>query len=347
MSTDFATMPGMDEAAKLFGDQFPDAGQAESAAVEQREEQPDTRAGGDEVKARPTATEKSTDTQATAEQPEAKQTPTEQTAEKAEKTGKAEAEKSRYAKSAERLEKTWASVNARKSELEAQATALEQEKLTIARERAEIEAFKQSQAPEHNPKDVQSAAQKLRTEADAMRMRAKRAEDAGQYEQAQQLEKQANRSEAKADDLDEYAERLAKNPPTGFAERQKALEQQRQQWTLEAAKSFPDLAKSNSTFQRAVATSLQELAKADPTLAAHPSIIYHVCRLTAAEAAAARVPALEKEAEQLRAKVSELEKLTSPAGDGNVPALGTGSNSDADEYAEIMRMAEGRLMKFG
>jgi hypothetical protein len=258
-------------------------------------------------------------------------------------------QQSRYAKAQERLDKTWTAVNTRKSELDSQAAALEQQRVEFARQRAEFDTIKrQAEQPQHAPEDILRASQQKRRDADALRMQAKRAEDKGDFEAQARLTKQADRAEMTADDLAQWAEQVRRNPPAGLAERSAQFEQQRKGWTLEAAKAFPDLMKQNSPFQMTVAGHLNALAKQDPSLLAHPSVIYHVCRLTSAEAAAkqfqaqsqaaaARVSSLEKELGELKAKVKEYETLTAPGGSATVPKLG--SPGAADEEAELERMA--------
>jgi hypothetical protein len=262
--------------------------------------------------------------------------------------------KSRYAKARERLEKTWTSVNARKAELDSQAAALDQQRAEVVRQRAELDAIKrQAEQPQHAPEDILRASQQKRRDADALRMQAKRAEDAGNLQEQARLTKLADRAEMTADDLAQWAEQVRRNPPAGFAERAAQFEQQRKSWTLEAAKAFPDLVQQNSPFQQTVAGHLNALARQDPALLAHPSVIYHVCRLTAAEAAArqhqaqsqaaaARVSSLEKELGELKAKVKEYETLTAPGGSTTVAKLG--GPSAGDEEAELERMAREMVM---
>ena len=150
----------------------------------------------------------------------------------------------------------------------------------------------------------------MQRDADALRMQAKRAEDAGHFDEGRRLNKQADRADAKADDLSEYAEQLRKNPPASMRQRTQQLEQARKQWTVEACNAFPDLGKNGSRLQQVVAQHLNMLAKQDPQLLVHPSLVYHVARLADSQIAAAdlrtvaaRVPVLEKEAESLRARL--------------------------------------------
>lgn len=260
--------------------------------------------------------------------------------------------KTRYAKAQERLEKTWDAVNRRKDELDARTAALEQQRLAFERDKAQFDAVRrQAEKPEHTPEQYAQAAQLKRRDADALRMQSRRAGEAGRMAEAQKLAKQADKAEGLADDLAEYAERLKTNPPPGLAQRVQLAEQARQYWTLEAAKAFPDLARGGSRLQQVVVQHANALAKDDPQLLAHPSLIYHLSRLADLQlrakdlqAAAARVPALEKDAEKLRTRIKELEASTSPAADGGVSKIG---GKPADDYASLRNEAQSVGAIFG
>jgi hypothetical protein len=169
-------------------------------------------------------------------------------------------------------------------------------------------------------------------------------EDDGNFAQAEALKKQAGKNEAIAEDLAEHAERIRRNPPATFTQKAQEFEQSRKSWTLKAAETFPELAKDNSAMQVAVANHLNALAKTDPALMAQPSMIYHVAKLAATElkaqsfqTEAARVPVLVKELGELKAKVKELESLTTPGSSTTAPRYGAASAND--EEAELERMA--------
>lgn len=253
--------------------------------------------------------------------------------------------KTRYAKAQERLEKTWDAVNKRKGELDARSAALEQQRAALERDRAQFDILRrQAEQAEHTPEEYVQAAELKRRDADALRMRSRRAAETGRAGEAERLARQADKAEGLADDLAEYAERIKKNPPPGFAQRAQQAEQARKHWTIEAAKAFPDLARNGSRLQQVVAQHLGALTKEDPQLLAHPSLIYHVSRLADLQlrandlqTAAARVPALEKDAEALRARIKELEASTSPAADGGVSKLGA---RPAEDYASLRTEAQ-------
>lgn len=261
-----------------------------------------------------------------------------------EEAAKGGAGASRYAKAQERLDKTWENVNKRKTELEAQAQQVEQQRLTLERDKAQFEAIRrQAEQPQVTPEQTLQAAGMRRRDADALRMQARRAADSGRADEAQRLNKQADKADGLADDLAEYAEQLRRNPPLSMQQRQQQFDQARKGWTLEACKAFPDLEKDGSRLQQLVAQHLNALSRQDPQLLVHPSLIYHVARLSDSQiktadlqAVAARVPVLEKEAESLRARIKELEADTTPASNGSVPKL---NGEPKDDYASLRQSA--------
>ena len=347
------TMPGMIEAMRRL-DEIEAADAAEkskpaSTATAEPSANSEPSAAQGEGEPAPKPDSQPSDTPAATE-PAA--TPTEGKKEEPPKSAeavKAADDKSRYSKAQERLTKTWDAVNAEKTTIATEKAALEQSRQQFAQEKAKFDLIqKQAEQPQHTPEDYVKASQMKRNDADALRTQARRAEDAGNFEQAEKLTKQANKLDALADDMAEHAETIRKNPPQGFAERSKQYEQAKQAWTMEAAKAFPDLAKQGSEFQRTVAGHLNALTQQDPNLLVNPSVIYHVSRLTAAElkvqqlnTVAARVPVLEKELEQFKAKVKELQALTTPGGSSVIPKLGSPSADDDEEalYREAAGMA--------
>jgi len=258
---------------------------------------------------------------------------------------KAETDKSRYAKSQERLTRTWEAVNAEKTSLTAEKAKLETERAELARQRAEWDTIRQqAEQPQHPPEAYEQAAASKRQLADHQMAQAARLEDNGKFDEAEALRKQSAKNEAIAEDLAEHADKLRRNPPATFREHAAQFEQSRKAWTLEAAKAYPELAKDGSALQTGVARELSVLAKADPKLGAQPAMIYHVTKLVAAElraqqwqTEAARVPELVKELGGLKAKVKELEALTTPGSSTTAPRYGAAS-ADDDE-AGLERMA--------
>lgn len=265
--------------------------------------------------------------------------------------------KSNYAKSQERLERTWDNVNKRKTELETREQQLTQREQQLQQREASLkQQAEQAQQPQHKPEDFERAAQlklskaqALHQQADGIEARAKKLQDDGKYtdaaraeDEAKAIRKKAYQEEGNAEDLKAHAGELRKNPPATMAQRDAQVETQRKEWTLKAAKDFPDLAKADSSLQKNVAQSLNNLWNTDRALASHPQIIYYVTQLESAKAAAARVPGMEKELGELRAKVKDYEALTAPGGEGAAQrqAAGDQPKTEAEERAELGQMAE-------
>jgi hypothetical protein len=309
-------------------------------------EQTDTPAAAEPGKtADPAAKTKSPEEKADAAKPEEK--PADQTRDP----------KGRYAASRERLEKTWDSVNKRKGELDTREQQLAERENTLKQQQTDWESQRQQSQAQHKPEDYDRAAASkaerakgLHLQADGLEAKAQKMEDDGKYadaadlrNQAKAARKAANKEEGNAEDLRAHAESLRKNPPPSAKQLEEKLEAQRKEWMGKAAAAFPDLAKKDSPLQKAVVQHLNALWQQDRQLAANPAMIYHVTRYAAAEAAAARVPDLEKKLGQLEAKVKEYEQLTSPGGPGAAqrPPSGKVPATDDEERAELREMASG------
>lgn len=262
---------------------------------------------------------------------------------------------SRYQKGRERLERTWDAVNKRKAELETREQQLTAREQAIQQRQADLE--RQASQGQYTPEQYEQAAgakaaraKALHDQADGIEAKAQSLEDAGKYgeaatakAEAKAVRKRANQEEGNAEDLKAHAAEVRKNPPPNAAQQAAQVEQQRKAWTGKAATDFPDLAKAGSELQKGVVEALNDLWKNDRALASHPGIIYHATRLVAAEQAAARVSGMAKELTALRARVKELEELTTPGGEDNPRPGGAGNapKTDEEERAELGELAQG------
>jgi hypothetical protein len=216
--------------------------------------------------------------------------------------------KSRYQKAVERQEKSW-------SELNAQKEALKREREEFDRVKTEHEQAKAKEEEQFSPEAYESAAKKF--------------EEAGKFDLAELAR--------------EKAKQLRDNPkaPSGKTQgpKQDPQEPARKEWALKAGVDFPELAKTNSPLQVRVA----QLLKEEPDLKAHPKGIYLAARLADLETRANGVAAKDKELSELRAKVKELEGLTSPGGGGaqRLPAARAFSDlSDDEQFEQLKREAQ-------
>jgi hypothetical protein len=233
-----------------------------------------------------------------------------------------EPEKTRYQKSVDRREKSWAELN--------------QEK----------ELFRKAQA------ELDNSRKALETERKAFE--SKKAEAEKQRFSVEDYDKAAEKFEADckfdlADAARNKAAELRKNPPKAAsqldAEKQQQFAAQQKEWFTKAAIDFPSTAKQGSPEHQA----LQAFVQAEPDVVAHPKGLYYGARLVAAETAAARVPALQKELEQLQARVKEFEALTGPSTPG-VPGRVAGDvpwnqKPQGEQLDELEQMARGLQLR--
>lgn len=334
----------------------------------QREDGTTTRAGGKPEAKAQTPAETKTDTPAAPETPakadksaEAKsqdeankgKTPEQLDAEK--KAAEAQDKRTRYAKNQERLERTWDNVNKRKTELDTREQQLTQREQQLTQRQTDLDRKAQQSQAQYKPEDYEQAARGkmerakgLHLQADGLDAKAKKAEDDGDYkeaarlsDQAKGIRKAANKEEGNAEDLQAHAEQLRKNPPPSAQQLEAKTAEMQKAWMMKAAQEHPELAVKDSALQKDVAARLSHLHQTDRELASHPSIVYYVTKMSAAETAAARVPVMEKELGELRTKVKELEGLTAPGGEGSVqrPSTDDKPKSDEEERAELGQLA--------
>lgn len=264
-------------------------------------------------------------------------------------------DKGAFAKDQDRREKTWKNINERKTALDRREGELKAREDYLARQE---QTFKESQAKasnrytpeqyEESSKGKVELAQNLELQADGLDKRADQLEEGDKFAEAEQMRAKARelREDAAfhkgaAKRLKEMAQHARENPdPTAEQVRQRN-QQAVKDYTMEAAKAWPDMAKEGSPFQRKVVEHLQAARKAGLDVNDHPVLIYHAARLTAAEAAAASVPALTKELGELRAKVKELEAFATPAGGDSAPAQVQHERqlSEEEEGAQLRTMA--------
>lgn len=216
-------------------------------------------------------------------------------------------EPTRYEKARRRQDEAWKQINDEKSTLKSDRERFE-------RERAEFEQRQQAQEQQYSPAQYEEAAKKF--------------EGQGKFELAELARQRA--------------EELRKNPPPTPQQAQVLRAQEAQhkaqmkEWWGKAAVDFPEVAKDGSRENVALKTFLQ----AEPDAVRSPKGMYYAARLVKAETAAARVPELDKELGALRAKVKELEGLTAPGSRDNPSRLGATVKSDAEEMADLERLAE-------
>lgn len=300
------------------------------------------------AKATPKTDPKTTDTRAT-EVAEADKTKTEQDAKAAADKAAAEAGAkpaagSKFAQNQSRLEGGWKTLNERKAEHEQAVTAFKAREADLAkRERAVEQARIAAAQPKYKPEDYEGLAAKLETQVSGLEARAKQLEAEGKWDEAEKLKEQLITNRADARKAREYAAHLRANPapaPQTDAQAEAEFRVQQKEWWGKAGIDFPAVLKAGSPESEA----LKALIKSEPAVVNDPKGMYYGARLVCAETSAARVPVMEKELGELRAKVKELsEKLAVPVDGAAAAPLGEtpfDQKSEAEQESELYRMAE-------
>jgi hypothetical protein len=245
---------------------------------------------------------------------------------------KSEKEPSRYEKAAARSQKSWEQLNAEKVAFKLEREKFEADRKAHEQASQEFEKAKaEASKPKYGPEQYESAAKNWEQEAD-------RLDDDGKFNEAEERRVMARKAA-------EYAKELRANPPKGQAEIEKdqaaKFEAEKKEWWSKAAIDFPAVAKANSPENQ----RLNEFIAKEPGAMQSPKAMYFAARMVTAETAAARVPEMEKELGQLRARVEELnQKLSVPS--GGIPGGQSGPMSfeqlNADEqFAQLEREARG------
>lgn len=246
-------------------------------------------------------------------------------------------EPSKFAKDQARRIETWENINRTKTELATTKAALEQRASALqAQEAALAQREAKLTQPRFKPEDFDSHAAKLEAAADEK-------EEAGDVREADYLRRNAK-------EFRRNAQQLRENPPKPdptIAQQKEAEKAQfaarQREWWGKSAVDFPAVA-NEGTPERA---ALLNLIKSEPDIVNDPKGMYYASRLVTAETLATRVPTLEGELTALKARVKELQELTTVPSDGNAsrpPSAGGKTFSEmspAEQMAELEREARG------
>lgn len=235
---------------------------------------------------------------------------------------------SHFAKDQKRKDDSWKALNTEKEahkkaqdEFNVRQAQFKAEQQRIEEKRAKAQSKYTPEQYEENANYALSNAQQQDIQAKGWEAQAAELEGQGKFAEAeqakakaQQLRESAIYQRQTANNLKLQADHIRKNPDPTLQQIQQRTAQQLQSYTMEAAKKWPELAKEGSEFQKTVVGHIKAARKAGLDENEFPVLRYHAARLAAAETDAARVPSMEKELGELRAKIKELEALTSPGG---------------------------------
>lgn len=239
-----------------------------------------------------------------------------------------DANASKFAKDKARRDDSWKALNAEKVTLETTRKEIDAKQAEFTRREEQFKLQQAKASQKFTPEQYEQAGQNKLTvagqydlQADGLEARAAKLEGEGKYVEAATAQQQAKaaREAAAAErglarQMKSMADHVRKNPDPTVAQIQARNQEHMKHYTLEAAKNWPELTKQGSEFQKQVANHLNESKKQGIDPQEYPIMMYHAARLTAAESAAARVPGMEKQLGELKAKVKELEGLTAPGG---------------------------------
>lgn len=272
-------------------------------------DQPGERAAGDQVEAQATTRTPEAD------KPEATTTDTPPASDKKQEGAEEPKKPSRYQE--------------RQAEIKAQiedAKKLKAEADERIRKATEAEArAKQATAPKFTPEQVEAA-------AGSYEAKAKAAEDAGDFDKADEFRTLSKLARQEAANL--------RNNPEVIQARQREAQEAEQlraqinEWGRKAYAEFPDV-RPDKPLHKAMETVLMN----EPDLMQHPKGVYYVARMVSAEAKAGRVADMESQVAKLNNELTRLRALTAPGGESSVLGASTTPAFDAmsvDQQIEAM-----------
>lgn len=224
-------------------------------------------------------------------------------------------EPSKYEKAASRQADAWKQINTEKDEVRSLRKQLDTDREALKAERQALEEEKaKASQPKYKPEDYDAYAEKCEAEGKLELAEAARA----------------------------AAEELRKNPPKPIDTKaqEEEFKAKQKEWHGKAAVDFPKIIVKESDEFKSLAKLIGEI----PQIQTDPQMMYYAARLATAEVASARVPTMEKELGEARAKIKELEgKLQVPT-DGIVSGV-TGEKSfeqktEGEQYAEVEALAK-------
>lgn len=215
----------------------------------------------------------------------------------------------------------WEKIKEKEAEIESKTqTAQKTLNDAIAKFNADVAAFRSEQArAKGTPEQYDKLAEKCQNEYTLKAAQVLKAENEGDLEAAKKLADEAAILKHNGEQATKFAEHLRKNPPPDDKQIKEQFAKNQKTWIDKAAIDFPEFAKADSQIRKDSVAYFQETTKNHPDAAKLPGFIYFAVEHCALKTAADRVPALEKDLGEYKAKVKELEALTNPIAGGVVP----------------------------
>lgn len=238
-----------------------------------------------------------------------------------------EANQSRYQKNKVRLEGSWEKLNSEKAQFRSAQEALNQERANFDRERQQFAQQRAKEAqPKFTPERYEQHAGQLEATAAQLDRESKALENQGNYDAAEAKRVEAAAKRMLAGQSREYAGQLRANPPQpdpSQAQLDAKFQADQKQWWGKALVDFPAMQKPDSAEYRAMASAITPTLPdgrqnpefnpiAHAFVESHPEAMYHLAQHAVLKSSAARVPVLEKENGELRAKVKDYEQRLAP-----------------------------------
>lgn len=270
--------------------------------------------------------------------------------------GKAEEVKptdgSKFARDKARRDDSWKALNAEKETFKRERETLQQERERFAREQQDWQTKQAKTQAKYTPEQYEQASTRNAEQAQQMELQARGLEAQvadfeadGKYTEAEsakarakEMREQAAYLKGVARELKQHAEQVRKNPDPTVEQLKARTAQQLRDYTLAAAKEWPELVREGSEFQKKVAANIEAARKAGLDENELPVIRYHAAKMAFLETEAASVPGLRKALDAAQAKVKELEALTAPGGGaGAVQRQDVKTSQTDEEEAEALR----------
>ncbi len=186
-------------------------------------------------------------------------------------------------------------------------------KREYARFTSEVTAFRaEKEASQITPEKWDKFGSECAAKATIKEAEAITLENAGELDKAEQARDEAKALKRDAANAKNAADIARKNPPKHLEAQKAQFVKHQEEWVQKAGIDFPEFGKEKSPVQTEAVEFFKRITAETPAVAQLPGFIYFCAERAALKTAADRVPALTKELAELKARVKELDELTSP-----------------------------------